>query len=157
MRGILFEVINVNTFFMKEAIKEAEKAAILGEVPIGAVIVKNGIIIGRGHNTRESEEVALGHAEINAIMDASAKLGSWRLTGCSIYVTIEPCPMCAGALYQARVNDIYYGASDPKAGACGSVFDLFSVEGLNHYCHVVPGILSDECKSLLQLFFRKRR
>jgi len=147
----------VNTFFMKEAIREAQKAANLGEVPIGAVIVKNGIIVGRGHNTRESEEVAYGHAEINAIKDASAKLGSWRLTGCSIYVTIEPCPMCAGALYQARINEIYYGASDPKAGACGSVFDLFSVEGLNHYCHVFPGILSDECKSLLQSFFRKRR
>lgn len=143
--------------FMMEAISEALKAEAFGEVPIGAVIVKNGMIVGRGHNTRESAEVATGHAEINAIIDASVKLGSWRLTDCSIYVTIEPCPMCTGAIYQARIDSIYYGATDKKAGACGSIFNLFDHPGLNHYCKVQSGVLESRCREIIESFFKKRR
>jgi len=142
---------------MREALKEAHKALIYNEVPIGAVIVREGKIIGRGHNTRELSESALGHAEINAILDAEKRLGSWRLTNCSIYVTIEPCPMCAGAIYQSRIEAIYYGASDPKNGACGSIFNLFKYQGLNHYCGIEGGILEDECQELIKNFFKKRR
>ncbi len=144
-------------YFMQEALLEAQKALNFKEVPIGAVVVKDGIIIGRGHNTRESEELSTAHAEINAIRSASLNIGSWRLTGCEVYVTIEPCPMCAGALYQSRVSKIYYGASDYKAGACGSLFNLFDVEGLNHYCEVNSGILEKECQIIISDFFKSRR
>ena len=153
MDGILRD----HDFFMNEALKEAKKAEIFGEVPIGAVIVKNGIIIGRGHNTRELTEQVVGHAEINAIVDASLKLGSWRLTQCSIYVTIEPCPMCTGAIYQSRIESIYYGASDKKAGACGSIFNLFDHVGLNHYCTVHSGVLENQCREIIESFFKKKR
>lgn len=143
--------------FMYEALKEAKKAETFGEVPIGAVIVKNGMIVGRGHNTRESTELAIGHAEINAIIDASMKLGSWRLTECTIYVTIEPCPMCAGAIYQSRIKSIYYGACDKKAGACGSIFNLFDNIGLNHYCAIHSGVLENQCREIIESFFKKKR
>jgi len=138
--------------FMREALIEAQKARVFNEVPIGAIIVKDGKIIGRGHNTRESEELATAHAEINAIKAASLSIGSWRLTGCEIYVTIEPCPMCAGAIYQSRIGKIYYGASDYKAGACGSLFNLFEVKGLNHYCEVHSGILEKSARRSLAIF-----
>ena len=144
-------------YFMSEAIKEAKKGLLFGEVPIGAVVVKNGIIVGKGHNTRELSESALGHAEINAIVQASESLGNWRLTDCAIYVTIEPCPMCVGAIYQARIKSIFYGAPDKKAGACGSVLNLFEVKGLNHYCEVNHGILEYECQSLMIDFFKSKR
>lgn len=144
-------------YFMQEALLEAQKARQFNEVPIGAVVVKDGVIIGRGHNTRESEELSTAHAEINAIRAASLNIGSWRLTGCEVYVTIEPCPMCTGALYQSRVSKIYYGAADYKAGACGSLFNLFEIEGLNHYCEVYSGILEKECQSIISDFFRSRR
>jgi len=144
-------------YFMKEALLEAQKALDFNEVPIGAVIVKEGKIIGRGHNSRESEEVAIAHAEVNAIKAASLSIGSWRLTGCEIYVTIEPCPMCAGAIYQSRIHKINYGASDNKAGACGSLFNLFEVEGLNHYCEVQSGILEKECQTVISDFFKSKR
>lgn len=148
---------NVHERYMREAIEEAKKAENFGEVPIGAVIVKDGIIIGRGHNTRETSELAIGHAEVNAIVDASTKLGSWRLTDCAIYVTIEPCPMCTGAIYQARIDQIYFGASDSKAGACGSIFNLFDHEGLNHYCKVHPGVLESQCREIIGSFFKRKR
>lgn len=148
---------SINEYMMKEAIKEGKKALLFGEVPIGAVVVKNGKIIGRGHNSREVSESPLAHAEMNAMMDAARNLGSWRLTECDIYVTIEPCPMCTGALFQSRIRTIYYGAGDPKAGACGSVFNLFDFEQLNHTCVVVQGILEDECRLMMQDFFRSKR
>jgi len=148
---------NLNEFFMKEAIKEAEKCLKFCDVPIGAVIVKDNVIIGRGHNTRELAESPIAHAEMNALLDASKALGMWRLTDCDIYVTIEPCPMCTGAIYQSRIRTIYYGAPDEKAGSCGSVFNLFDYNELNHKCHVVSGLLENECKLLLKVFFRKRR
>ncbi len=143
--------------FMREALKEAEKASKNNEVPIGAVIVKDGIIIGRGHNTRESGESVLGHAEINAIEAASRFIGDWRLTDTDIYVTIEPCPMCCGAIYQSRIRTIIYGASDLKAGACGGLFQFFSVPGLNHYCHVIGNCLETECSQIVRDFFKHKR
>lgn len=142
---------------MNEALNEAKKALQFSEVPIGAIIVKEGRIIGRGHNTRESEELALAHAEINAIRDASKTLGTWRLTDCDIYVTIEPCPMCTGAIYQARIKNIYFGATDEKAGACGTLFNLFEINGLNHYCHVHKGILEEESRQIIKEFFKRKR
>lgn len=142
---------------MNEALKEAQKALQFSEVPIGAVVVKEGRIIGRGHNTREAEELAFAHAEINAIREASKTLGTWRLTDCDIYVTIEPCPMCTGAIYQARIRNIYFGATDEKAGACGTLFNLFEVNGLNHYCTVHKGILEEESRQIIKDFFKKKR
>lgn len=144
-------------YFMNEALNEAKKALQFSEVPIGAIIVKEGRIVGRGHNTRESEELALAHAEINAIRDASKTLGTWRLTDCDIYVTIEPCPMCTGAIYQARIRNIFFGASDEKAGACGTLFNLFEVNGLNHYCQVHKGILEEESRQIIKDFFKRKR
>ena len=143
--------------FMNEAIFEAKKALEFNEVPIGAIIVKNGIIIGRGHNSRESEELSIAHAEINAIKQASVTLGSWRLTDCDMYVTIEPCPMCTGAIYQSRIKRIFFGAKDLKAGACGSIFNLFDYNGLNHYTEVYSGLLEHECKELISNFFKNKR
>ena len=142
---------------MNEALNEAKKALQFSEVPIGAVIVKEGRIVGRGHNSRESEELAFAHAEINAIRDASKTLGTWRLTDCDIYVTIEPCPMCTGAIYQARIRNIYFGAADEKAGACGTLFNLFEINGLNHYCHIHRGILEDESRQIIKDFFKLKR
>ncbi len=144
-------------YFMNEALNEAKKALQFSEVPIGAVVVKEGRIVGRGHNSRESEELALAHAEINAIRDASKTLGTWRLTDCDIYVTIEPCPMCTGAIYQARIRNIYFGATDEKAGACGTLFNLFEVNGLNHYCHIHKGILEEESRQIIKDFFKRKR
>ena len=144
-------------YFMNEALNEAKKALQFSEVPIGAVVVKEGRIVGRGHNSRESEELALAHAEINAIRNASKTLGTWRLTDCDIYVTIEPCPMCTGAIYQARIRNIYFGATDEKAGACGTLFNLFEVNGLNHYCHIHKGILEEESRQIIKDFFKRKR
>ena len=144
-------------YFMNEALNEAKKALQFSEVPIGAVVVKEGRIVGRGHNSRESEELALAHAEINAIRDASKTLGTWRLTDCDIYVTIEPCTMCTGAIYQARIRNIYFGATDEKAGACGTLFNLFEVNGLNHYCHIHKGILEEESRQIIKDFFKRKR
>ncbi len=148
---------NIHEKYMYEAIKEGEKALIMNEVPIGAVIVKDGIIIAKGHNTREIQESVIGHAEINAIQEACRKLGTWRLTECDMYVTIEPCPMCAGAIFQSRLRAVYFGSNDEKAGLLGSKFNLFSIEGLNHYVQVYSGILDDQCKSLMTSFFKKKR
>jgi len=148
---------NEHEKFMLEAINEAEKALIMNEVPIGAIIVKDGVIIARGHNTREVQESVIGHAEINAIQQASRKLGTWRLTECDMYVTIEPCPMCSGAIFQSRLRAVYFGSKDEKAGLLGSKFNLFSIEGLNHYVQVNSGLLEERCKALMTNFFKKKR
>ena len=142
--------------FMKEAIIEAHKAAEIGEVPIGAVIVRNGEIIARAHNERETKKDATRHAEIIAIERACAALHGWRLIGCDLYVTLEPCPMCAGAIVNSRIVRVIYGASDLRAGAFGSVLDLNSYP-LNHKPEIVKGVLAEECLVPIQAFFKKKR
>lgn len=151
------EEIMTNEYFMTEALKEAAKAFQLGEVPIGAVIVKEGVIIGRGYNKKECLKDATNHAEIIAIKEASATIGGWRLTGCEMYVTIEPCVMCAGALYQTRIDKVYIGAKDPKGGGVDSLYQIFSDERLNHIVECEFGVLEEASKNILQKFFRKLR
>ena len=141
---------------MKAALAEAKKAYLIDEVPVGAVIVYNNKIIARGHNTREKEQSVLGHAEINAIRKASKKIGSWRLEDCDIYVTLEPCSMCSGAIIQSRIKNLYYGASDPKTGACGSVLNLFEND-FNHKVNVTGGIMENECSQIIKDFFKTLR
>ena len=141
---------------MREALAEAELALDAGDVPVGAVMVRNGEIVSRGRNTREAENDALGHAEINAIRSACAAVGDWRLDGCTLYVTLEPCAMCAGACINARVSRIVFGAFDKKAGCCGSVADLTALN-LGAEPDVFAGILEEECVSLLTRFFDGRR
>jgi tRNA(adenine34) deaminase len=143
--------------FMKLAIIEAEKALLLKEVPVGAVIVKNGVVIAKGHNLRETLRNATSHAEVIAINEACTKLNGWRLFGCDMYVTLEPCPMCAGALVNARVDKIIYGAADHKRGACGSIYNIGHDERLNHRLEVVGGVCEKECVALLQNFFVEKR
>lgn len=143
--------------YMEEAIKEAKKAGAIEEVPIGAVIVHDGEIIARGHNVRETSEETLSHAELLAIREANAKLGSWRLEDCTLYVTLEPCPMCAGAILQSRIARVVFGASDPKAGCCGTLMNLLEDARFNHQAEVVRGVLEEECSALLTVFFRKLR
>jgi len=142
--------------FMDAAIALAKEAAAEGEVPVGCVIVRNGEIVGRGRNRRETKKTALGHGEIEAINDACRNLGGWRLWECTLYVTLEPCPMCAGAIINARIPRVVYGASDEKSGACGSVCDLFSMK-FNHHPAVDKGIKEAECMELLQSFFQNLR
>ena len=142
--------------FMKEALALAREASEAGEVPVGCVIVRKGEIVGRGRNRREGDKSALAHAEIEAIREACANLGGWRLWECTLYVTLEPCPMCAGAIINARIPRVVYGASDAKCGAAGSVCSLFSME-FNHHPEVEQGILEEECAALLTDFFRKLR
>lgn len=143
--------------FMREALEEARKAFDLGEVPVGCVIVRDGEIIARGHNLTETAKDPTVHAEMNALRDAAAKLGGWRLPGCSAYVTCEPCAMCAGAMVWARIEELYIGADDPKAGACGSVVNVADNPGLNHSIKVHRGILSEECSGIMKDFFRRLR
>lgn len=142
---------------MREALGEARKAAEAGEVPVGAVIVREAEIIGRGRNRREGAQDPVAHAEILAIREAAGRLGSWRLDGCSLYVTLEPCAMCAGALVNGRVERLVYGAADPKAGFCGSLGDLVRDPRLNHRLEVAGGVLADECGELLRKFFAELR
>jgi tRNA(adenine34) deaminase len=142
--------------FMKAALKEAEKAAQIGEVPIGCVITKDGKIIARGHNTRETKKNALHHAEIIAIDKACKKLGGWRLWQCEIYVTLEPCPMCAGAILNARIPTVHVAAKDPKGGAFGSIIDFNQIP-YNHKCKIDFGLLEEESQLLLKEFFQKLR
>lgn len=144
-------------FFMRQALQEAELALAKGEIPIGAVIVKDGQVIGRGHNLKETRNDPTLHAEIVAISAATAQLGTWRLTGTTIYVTIEPCPMCAGALVQARIDRLVYGADDLKAGAVGSLMDIVRDPRLNHQLVVTRGVLAEKATELLQRFFAKLR
>ena len=143
--------------FMAEALNEAYEALAIGEVPVGAVVVKDGRVLGRGHNLRETVNDPTAHAEIIAVRAASDELNAWRLEGCDIYVTVEPCAMCAGALVLARIRTLVFGARDPKAGACGSIMNIVQDERLNHRIEIVEGILRDECQSLLQGFFRDLR
>ena len=143
-------------FYMDAALELAKEAAAEGEVPVGCVIVCDGKIVGRGRNRRETHKTALGHAEIEAIAQACETLGGWRLWQCTLYVTLEPCPMCAGAIVNARITRVVYGASDAKCGACGSVCDLFSMD-FNHHPQVEKGIREDECSALLKQFFQNLR
>ncbi|MDP4180370.1 MAG: tRNA adenosine(34) deaminase TadA [Bacillota bacterium] len=143
--------------FMKQAYNEALKAYKKLETPVGAVIVLDGKIIARGHNKRESNQDPTLHAEIIAIKKAAKKLGSWRLTDCDMYVTLEPCPMCAGALIQSRIRNLFFGAFDPKAGAAGSVINILALEKFNHKVEVINGIMEDECSKILKDFFKELR
>lgn len=143
--------------FMRAALREAGLAAEEGEVPIGAVVVHDGRIIGRGRNACERLQDATAHAEMVAISAASDALGSWRLEGCTLYCTIEPCPMCMGACLNARVPRVVYGAFEPKAGACGSVVDLAAPPGFNHRIEVVKGVLADDASEIMRGFFRRLR
>ncbi len=143
--------------FMMAAIEEAGKAAAIGEVPIGAVIVRNGEIVGRGYNLRETQKDPTLHAEMIAIREASEKLGGWRLIGCTLYVTLEPCPMCAGAIVQSRIEQVVYGARDPKAGCAGTLMNLLEEPRFNHQVPVMEGVLAEECAQMLKNFFRGLR
>jgi len=143
--------------YMLAAIEEAKKAAGKDEVPVGAVIVHGGKIISSAYNLRETTQVSTAHAEILAIEQACRVLGSWYLNGCDLYVTLEPCIMCAGAIINARIASLYFGAYDPKAGACGSVTDVFRIRELNHKVTVYGGIMESSCAALLTDFFRQKR
>ena len=143
--------------FMREAIRQAKKAEALMEVPIGCVIVYEGKIIARGYNRRNTDKNTLSHAELNAIKKASRKLGDWRLEGCTMYVTLEPCQMCAGAIIQARMDRVVIGSMNPKAGCAGSVLNLLEMKEFNHQAEVVRGVLEEECSSMLSSFFRRLR
>ncbi|MGW6302266.1 tRNA adenosine(34) deaminase TadA [Peribacillus butanolivorans] len=146
-----------DAYYMKLALKEAEKAQMLNEVPIGALIVIDDQIVSRGHNLRETEQNATAHAELLAINEACGSLGSWRLEKATLYVTLEPCPMCAGAILQSRVKRVVFGAHDPKAGCAGTFMDLLQDERFNHQCEVTSGVLRDECGGILTAFFKELR
>lgn len=144
-------------YFMREALKEAKKAYLKNEVPVGAVIVKNNEIIARGHNVKETKKDTTKHAEIIAIQKASKKLNSWRLENCEMYVTLEPCSMCAGALIQSRIKKVYIGTMDYKTGACGSVLNLLKDFKFNHIVEVENGVMQQECEEILKNFFKELR
>ena len=142
--------------YMRQALDLAREAAAAGEVPVGCVIVRDGAVVGRGRNRREERQAAWSHAEMEAMAEANRTLGTWRLDGCTLYVTLEPCPMCAGAIINARIPRVVYGAADPKAGACRSVCSLFSM-AFNHHPEVESGVLETECAEILRDFFRTLR
>jgi tRNA(adenine34) deaminase len=150
-------MIDMDERWMGEALALARAAQTRGEVPVGAVVVKDGNIVGRGGNAPIAATDPTAHAEIAALRDASRSLGNYRLPGCDLYVTIEPCAMCAGAILHARIRRVVFGAHDPKTGACGSVIDLFAVPRLNHHATVTGGVLAAECGGLLSEFFGARR
>jgi tRNA(adenine34) deaminase len=143
--------------FMKLALRLAKKAELKNEVPVGALIVQNGEIIGQGMNTSISDHDPTSHAEINAIREAAKSIKNYRLKDCAIYVTLEPCAMCVGAIQHARIDKIIYGAPDPKTGACGSMIDLISVKEINHHAEAIGGILEKECGQILKDFFLSKR
>jgi len=143
--------------FMHEALSLARRAAEAGEVPVGAVVVKDGAVVGRGHNQPVSGRDPTAHAEMIALRDAAERIGNYRLEGCSLYVTLEPCAMCAGAIMHARIGRVVYGTADPKSGACGSVVNLFAEGRLNHHATVIGGVQAEEAARLLQDFFSARR
>ena len=143
--------------FMKEAIRQAKKARALEEVPIGCVIVYEGKIIARGYNRRNTDKNTLSHAELNAIRKASRKLGDWRLEGCTMYVTLEPCQMCSGAIVQSRMARVVVGCMNPKAGCAGSILNLLQVEAFNHQAELTTGILEEECSQMMKSFFKELR
>ena len=144
-------------YFMREALSMARSAECLGEVPVGAVVVRDGLSVGRGFNSPIGESDPTAHAEIAALRDAARNLENYRLPGCELFVTLEPCAMCAGAILHSRIARVVYGARDPKTGVHGSVVDLFAVERLNHHTQVEGGVLADECSRLLSGFFANRR
>jgi tRNA(adenine34) deaminase len=147
----------MDEYYMYLALEEAKKAAMLDEVPVGAVVVREGTVIARGHNLRELMKDSTAHAEMLAIHEACRTLGGWRLMDCDVYVTLEPCPMCAGALVNSRIRRLIYGASDPKAGAGGSVYNILCDTRLNHRIEVVPGVLEEQCSSLIKEYFKAKR
>jgi len=142
---------------MRDALRQAEKAYASDEVPVGAVVVREGKIIARAHNQVELLKDATAHAEMLALTEAEAAVGDWRLTDCDLYVTKEPCAMCAGALVHTRIQRLIFGCADPAAGAAGSMMNLLQMESLNHRCQITSGVLQDQCAAILQNFFRKRR
>ena len=144
-------------YYMREALLMARSAECLGEVPVGAIVVREGIIVGRGFNSPIGESDPTAHAEIAALRDAARSLENYRLPGCELFVTLEPCAMCAGAILHSRIARVVYGARDPKTGVHGSVVDLFAVERLNHHTRVEGGVLAEECSQLLSSFFASRR
>ncbi len=143
--------------YMREAIKQARKAAKIDEVPIGCVIIYDDKIIARGYNRRNTDKSTLAHAEIIAIRKAAKVIGDWRLEDCTMYITLEPCPMCAGAIVQARIPRVVVGAMNPKAGCAGSVINLLQMDGFNHKAELTSGVLVDECRTMLQDFFKEMR
>lgn len=143
--------------FMKKALLQAQRAAARDEAPIGAVVVRDGTIIARAYNRRECDKDPVGHAEILALRKAARKLGGWRLIDCDIYVTLEPCAMCTGAMVNARIRALYFGAYDPKAGACGSIMDVLGNTALNHKVRVMGGILEKPCGAILTRYFKQKR
>jgi len=151
------DTVTVDEGFMRQALALADEAAQLGEVPVGAVAVKDGQIIGRGYNRREIDRDPFSHAELVALQEAARAVGAWRLTGVTVYVTLEPCAMCAGAMVQARVSRLVFGAADPKAGAVGSLYNLVREPRHNHQVDVTAGVLADECGARLKAFFRALR
>ena len=144
-------------YYMREALSMARSAECLGEVPVGAIVVREGVIVGRGFNSPIGESDPTAHAEIAALRDAGRNLENYRLPGCELFVTLEPCAMCAGAILHSRIARVVYGARDPKTGVHGSVVDLFAVERLNHHTRVEGGVLAEECSQLLSSFFASRR
>ena len=156
---ILYKVIKLtqDEKFMKEAIKQARKAYALKEVPIGCVIVSDDKIIARAYNRRNTDKCTLSHAEITAIKKAAKKCGDWRLEECTIYITLEPCQMCAGAIVQARIPRVVIGSMNPKAGCAGSILNLLEMKEFNHQCDVTRGVLEEECSDMLSTFFKELR
>lgn len=150
-------IMTTDERYMKEAIRQARKAAAIGEVPIGCVIVYEDRIIGRGYNRRMADHTVLAHAEIIAIRKACRQMGDWRLEGCTMYITLEPCPMCAGAIVQARIPRVVIGSMNPKAGCAGSVLDMLHEEGFNHQVETAIGVLGETCSEMLSAFFRELR
>lgn len=148
--------MSIDEEFMREALKEAKKSYEIGEVPVGAVVVKDGEIVGRGHNLRETDKNALCHAELIAIDEACTKLGGWRLWQCDLYVTLEPCPMCTGAIINSRIKKVVFGAFDKKAGSCASVINLFEFP-YNHKPELVSEVLQEDCAKILSDFFKELR
>ena len=149
--------MNKEEKYMKEALKQAKKAAAIGEVPIGCVIVYQDKIIARGYNRRKIDKNTLSHAELNAIRKASKVMGDWRLEDCDLYVTLEPCQMCAGAIVQARMKRVYIGCMSPKSGCAGSILNLLQVDAFNHQVEIVRGVLEEECSTMLSDFFADLR
>ncbi len=149
--------MDTHEYYMSIALEEAVLAMQKDEVPIGAIVVRNGEIIGRGHNLKESLKRASAHAEVIAIDRASEKLGGWRLTDSTLYVTIEPCSMCAGLIYQARVKQIVFGAKDPKGGACGTTMNVLANPAINHSVDIISGIMETECSAIIKAFFKAKR
>ena len=158
-RGYTLNMLDLlaDEYFMREALRQAQKAYATDEVPVGAVIVRGGKIIARAHNQVELLKDATAHAEMLALTEAEAAIGDWRLTDCDLFVTKEPCPMCAGALVHTRIRRVIFGCADLAAGAAGSVMNLLQMPTLNHRCEITSGVLQKECATILQEFFRKRR